>query len=222
MIHLLIYPSTHIMDNFTSGFLLSLSLCMDLGMVNVAIIRTGLQRGAQPAFLIGVGSSVGDLVYAGLSLVALSLVLNQPVVRWALWIGGTGYLTYLTLKMLRESWHKTLDMNAGAVLEGSNLRHFAQGIGLAMSSPTAILWFATVGGSIIVSNAGHREALLPFFSGFFLCGVVWAGAIALVVGKTRHMMSTTLIRALSFASALLFLYFAIKVFVDGWTTLVTH
>ncbi len=36
---------SQIMGLFLSGFLLSLSVCLDLGTVNVAIFRTGLQRG---------------------------------------------------------------------------------------------------------------------------------------------------------------------------------
>jgi L-lysine exporter family protein LysE/ArgO len=208
------------MDHFIHGFLLSLSLCLDLGLVNVAIVRTGLQRGMQPAFMIGLGSCVGDMFYAVLSLVALSLVLDQPIVRWALWVFGSAYLAYLTVKMFRESFGKTVDYSEGVAATTGATRHIAQGVGLALSSPTAILWFATVGGSVIAASAGHRDTLLPFFSGFFTCGVLWAGVMALVAGKGRQVMGNQFVRALSFASALLFLYFAVKVFADGYTTLV--
>jgi L-lysine exporter family protein LysE/ArgO len=43
--------------------------------------------------------------------------------------------------------------------------------------------------------------------------------MATLAGKGRQIMGNQLARALSFASALLFLYFAIKVFVDGYSSL---
>jgi len=55
------------MELFISGFLLSLSLCLDLGIVNVAIIKTGVEKGFLPSLNIGLGSTVGDIVYATLS-----------------------------------------------------------------------------------------------------------------------------------------------------------
>jgi L-lysine exporter family protein LysE/ArgO len=41
------------MELFISGFLLSLSLCLDLGIVNVAIIKTGIEKGFLPSLHIG-------------------------------------------------------------------------------------------------------------------------------------------------------------------------
>ncbi|GEM_PF-5542253 len=60
------------------------------------------ERGVIPAFMIGLGSGVGDLVYATLSLVGISLLLQFAVVRWALWIGGTIVLLTLTTIMIRH------------------------------------------------------------------------------------------------------------------------
>jgi L-lysine exporter family protein LysE/ArgO len=70
------------MERFVSGFLLSLSLCLDLGIVNVAVVKTGLERGVLPSFLVGLGSSFGDLIYALLSMVGMSLLMQFTVVRW--------------------------------------------------------------------------------------------------------------------------------------------
>lgn len=72
-----------------TGFLLSLSLCLDLGAVNVAMLHTGLKAGPKPAFLLGVGSCVGDLCYAGAAALGLSFILDYVIIGWMLWIGGT-------------------------------------------------------------------------------------------------------------------------------------
>ena len=217
---------------FVSGFLLSLTVCLDLGTVNIAMLRAGLQRGAASAFWLGVGSCVGDLVYAGLSAVAISVVLQFAAVRWALWLGGSGFMLFLAIKMIRESWHQmaapTANMAAGVLSQSVALgpadmaKHVLRGLGLALSSPSAILWFATVGGSVIAtqlttqSNAERGPALLTFFTGFFVAGIVWTVLIALVSGQGRKLMGPQLTRGLTLASALMFAYFAVKIFVDGY------
>ena len=84
------------------GFLLSLSLCADLGVVNVALIRLGIARGMQAAMCLGMGSCAGDMLYAVGSLSLVTLMAAHREVRLVLWIGGSGVLLWLAARMLRE------------------------------------------------------------------------------------------------------------------------
>ncbi|HLN49370.1 MAG TPA: LysE family transporter [Steroidobacteraceae bacterium] len=203
---------------FAAGYLLSLSLCMDLGVVNIAMVRAGLTRGMPTALLLGFGSCVGDMMYAVSSLSLITVLLAHRGVRIALWIGGSAVLLWLAVKMLRETWHpKQLAIatsgDAGALRPG---HEFARGVMLALSSPSAILWFAVVGGSVIAAHAGAGAALLAFLFGFFLAGVCWTILIATLAGYAHRRLSTRFIRGLSLASAILFCYFAVVVFVNGY------
>ncbi|WP_238933595.1 LysE family translocator [Brevibacillus choshinensis] len=211
------------MSWFLSGFFLSLSLCLDLGMVNVAIIRAGVERGLLPSFLIGVGSSFGDLIYALLSMVGISLLLENRVVRWMLWIGGTVILLYMTWNMLKE-FRRPKEIDLGSKEKRMDKRRswkdFSSGLGLALASPSAILWFATIGGSVIASsNADSTAALFSFFGGFFTASIAWSLFMAGVSSQGGKWLGHRLLRGFSFLSALLFLYFAGKVFIDGYHTL---
>jgi L-lysine exporter family protein LysE/ArgO len=209
---------------FAQGFLLSLSLCLDLGMVNVAIIKTGIEKGLKPSFAIGFGSCFGDLLYMSLALLGVGAVFELPPVKWTLWIAGTSMLLFLTCKMLRETWRpKTIEPGpAAATAAGKSLhRHFLSGLGLAMASPTAIAWFALVAGPIVAGmNIGHGPGLLVFAAGFFSAGLLWSLGAAWVSSVSGSWAGPKLVRALSFCSALLFLYFTAKVFWDGWTYIV--
>lgn len=212
------------MSWFFSGFFLSLSLCLDLGIVNVAIIRAGVARGLLPSFLIGVGSSFGDLIYALLSMVGISLLLESRIVRWVLWLGGTVILLYMTWNMLKEFRSpKAIDLRGedGAKEDSKrSWKDFSSGLGLALASPSAILWFATIGGSVIASSdASSTSALLLFFGGFFTASIAWSLFMAGVSSQGGKWLGHRLVRGFSFVSALLFLYFAGKVFVDGYYTL---
>lgn len=212
------------MSWFLSGFFLSLSLCLDLGIVNVAIIRAGVARGLLPSFLIGVGSSFGDLIYALLSMVGISLLLENRLIRWVLWLGGTVILLYMTWNMFKEFRKpKEIDLQESEGIQAGRRRSwkdFSSGLGLALASPSAILWFATIGGSVIASsNADSTTDLLLFFSGFFVASITWSLFMAGVSSQGGKWLGNRLVRAFSFVSALLFLYFAGKVFVDGYHTL---
>jgi L-lysine exporter family protein LysE/ArgO len=203
---------------FAAGFLLSLSLCADLGVVNIALVRAGLTHGMSAALYIGLGSCVGDLIYAVSSLSLVTLLLAHRDVRIVLWIGGSAVLLWLALKMLRETWHpKPLSIAQGADAGGIRPAHgFARGVMLALSSPTAILWFAAVGGSVIAAHATGAAALLPFLCGFCVAGVCWTLLMATLTGYAHRRLSTKFIRGLALTSAILFCYFAIVVFVSGY------
>jgi L-lysine exporter family protein LysE/ArgO len=214
---------------FGAGFLLSLSVCLDLGLVNVAILRTALRHGARPAFWVGLGSCFGDLTYFTLSAVGVTALLAWPPARWALWLGGTAVLLVMTARALRDAirprpfplGQPEADAQAGRDLRFRRL--FPLGLALALASPTAILWFAAVGGEIIASSvgAGQRRALVPFVAGFFAAGVVWSLALALTAAALGRVGGRRVVRALSAASAVLFAYFAAVVFRDGWRALLS-
>lgn len=205
---------------FLEGFLLSLSLCADLGIVNIATIRLGITRGARAALYLGLGSCVGDLLYAGASISLVSLLAAHRVVRWLLWIGGSGVLLWLAARMLREALRpRNLVIAEGAPADLRPAREFARGAMLALGSPSGVLWFAAVGGSVIAAQAAgaaRGAALLPFFAGFFAAGTLWTLLLAAVAGYAHRRLGSGLVRALSLLSAALFAYFAAGVLASGY------
>lgn len=206
------------MSAYRDGCLLSLSLCLDLGIVNVAILRVATQRGGTPAFLVGIGSGVGDLVYAGLSLTGAVVLLALPGVRWVMWLGGSAVLLWLAGRMIHEvlrphELHVEDALPAGAAT--SPARDLGWGVALALASPSAILWFAAVGGSVIATYGGSRAAVVPFLAGFWTAGVLWSAALAYGAGALRRTLGRRLVQALALASAALFVFFAVRVFLDG-------
>jgi L-lysine exporter family protein LysE/ArgO len=211
---------------FASGFLMSLSLCLDLGLVNVTILRTALRSGPRPALWVGLGSCLGDLTYFVLSALGVTALLTWGPVRWALWLGGTAVLLFLAARMIREVVRPhAIDLNAaGADVEAlaaapSRRRSFSLGLVMALSSPTAILWFVAVGGNVIAASAGRRGALVPFVAGFFAAGLTWSIAAAYGAAALGRLGGPRLVRALSALSAVLFLFLAVVVFRDGLRSL---
>jgi len=209
------------MQEFFTGFFLSLSLCMDLGLVNVVTLRISLTRGATAAFFLGIGSVAGDLIYFSLAVLGATTLLGSRSVRLGLWVFGTATLLYLVVRSLREVLHpKLLDINQALPEKRAGLaKLFVTGAGLALASPTAILWFAAVGGSIIASygqpNGDNRRVLAIFATGFTSAGMLWAALFAYGAAALKDLLGWRLVQALSLASAILFLYFAVDVFLSG-------
>ncbi|GIQ68285.1 lysine transporter LysE [Xylanibacillus composti] len=210
------------------GFLYSLSLCMDLGLVNVAILKLGLERGFRSSFALGLGSGIGDLIYLSLALAGLAVIFEYKAVSWGLWLLGTPVLLWLAWRMLRESMRsqaaRTGQELASAVEQSvdkrSDWKLFAAGIGLALSSPSLILAFAATSGAIVASvNIRDTHIWLSFVTGFFTTGVLWSFVMAWISSRSGKLMGAKTVRVLSLISAGIFLYFAWHVFTHGLQTL---
>ncbi|AZQ50370.1 LysE family transporter [Burkholderia cenocepacia] len=211
----------------SDGFFLSLSLCLDIGLVNVAMLSLTLSHGFRPGFWLGVGSCVGDLVYAALALAGMAVLLQFEAVRWIVWIGGGAVLLFLTWKMAREALTpaKAADDDADDAPQprASARRSFLRGMLLAMSSPSAILWFAAVGGALIAKAGATTPATASvFLSGFFLGGLAWTLFMCTLASHGRKRAGAGLMRACHVASALLFAYFSYSVIVGGYRDLIVH
>jgi L-lysine exporter family protein LysE/ArgO len=206
---------------FLKGFLFSLALCLDLGVVNLAIMKTGLDRGFAASFRIGFGSCFGDAFYMMLALVGWTAVFHYPGVQWVLWIGGTIVLLWLTRNMIRDTIRPKMLTGGGEVVKSrGGWGDVLVGAGLAISSPTLILSFAAIAGPVVADlDIRNGAVLAAFVIGFVLAGIMWSVLIAWL-GSHAARLGTRTVRGLSLLSALLFLAFAVNLFWNGLRDLV--
>ncbi|WP_260960742.1 LysE family translocator [Pseudomonas citri] len=207
---------------FSNGFLLSLSLCLEIGLANMAMITLAMQRGFAQGVWLGVGTCVGDLIYAILAMAGMAVLLQIEWVRWVLWIGGSAVLCYLCAKMVMSALRVKASDPGGAANQwgDSNRALFARGVMLAMSSPSAILWFAAVGGAIIARQSSDMVSAGLFLSGFFAAGIFWAFVLCTLAAQGGRLMGQQLVKYTYIASALIFAYFAAYVVITGYAEFV--
>lgn len=218
----------HALPLLSDGFFLSLSLCLDIGIANVAIISLTLSHGFKPGMMLGLGTCIGDLIYAALALAGMAALLQFDAVRWVVWIGGAIVLLFLTFKMAREALYPA----SAPPVEGeadvatprpSHLRSFLRGVLLAVSSPSAILWFAAVGGALIAkAGATGKVSASVLLTGFLCGGLAWTVFICTLASHGRKRAGTTLLRACHVLSAVLFAYFSYSVIVHGYRDLILN
>jgi L-lysine exporter family protein LysE/ArgO len=208
------------MDVFITGFLLSISLCLDLGIVNVALIDTSLKHGTRPALWMGLGSCVGDMVWAIVSLLGMSILLQFTAVRWITWLGGGSILLCLAVKMARQAWQDAKQIESTTLPHAGRRGMFARGMMLAMASPSSILWFAAVGGSLIAqATDGSMLSTARFLSGFFAGGMAWTLLMIYSATHGAKLFGQRFTQGCLLLSALLYLWFAGLVLINGYRNL---
>ncbi|MDB6060660.1 MAG: lysine transporter LysE [Verrucomicrobiaceae bacterium] len=206
-----------IIDLFASGFLLSLSLCLDIGIVNIALINTAVRSGMRSAMALGLGSCFGDLAYAALSLVGIGVLLKFAWVHELIAVVGIAVLLFLAWDAARSAW-RTEAVAATAhqpIQKLSQRKLFIRGFVLSLASPTSILWFVAVGGSLIAQHNPQSSAgLFALFAGFFCGGLSWCLFITGLSARGGRALGDRFRRYCNAISTLLFLYFALRILFD--------
>lgn len=203
------------MELFVLGALLAFSINIELGVVNVMIVRTAIDRGAWPAFLIGLGSCIGDVIWACAGALGVSALLQWPPAAWILWLGGSAILCWFAAAALRDAVRSRSIDDSSPLRRANGLGAVALGLGIALGSPTLILWTATVGGSVVAAQAKSLAGFVPFISGFAAAAVLHSAVLSSLVGATRRFAGPHVVRAVSLVSALMFAAFAVGNFVNG-------
>ncbi|QXI26107.1 LysE family translocator [Pseudomonas vanderleydeniana] len=203
---------------FTSGFFLSLSLCLDIGLANIAMITLAMQRGFLQGFWLGLGTCFGDLIYAILALVGMTVLLQFTWVKWTLWIGGSALLIYFAIRMIINAWQNHASIQGSEqASKRSGGKEFLRGIFMAVSSPSAILWFAAVGGTLISrSGAGGLGNASLFLAGFFVAGVCWCVGVCTAASHGGKLLGDRMLKYSYIASAVIFAGFAVYVIGTGY------
>ena len=128
-------------------------------------------------------------------------------------------------RALRSAGKDVISLDAGEpdldTPRPAYLRSFFRGMLLAVSSPSAILWFAAVGGALIAkAGATGKASASVFLIGFFCGGLAWTVFICMLASHGRKRAGTALLRACHVLSAVLFAYFAYSVIVNGYHDLI--
>ena len=131
------------MEIFLLGAALAFSINIELGVVNVMIVRTAIDRGAWPAFLIGLGSCIGDVIWACAGALGVSALLQWPPAAWVLWLGGSAILCWFAAAALRDA------VRGGSIDDSSPLRRAtglrAVGLGLGVKDFRVVFVFSDLG-----------------------------------------------------------------------------
>jgi threonine/homoserine/homoserine lactone efflux protein len=195
---------------FIAAFVLALSGAMMPGPLLTVTIAQTAKRGFIASVLIVAGHAILELLLVSGLVLGLGNMLRTRTVMCAVAVVGGAMLLWMGWGMLRDGWRGSVDIGdiardgeGPAVLERSGLsliRLVGAGIGVSISNPYWLLWWATVGVSGLTLSRGIAGSPLTAIAGFFfghISGdVIWYLAVGIAVATGRRLLSPTVYRGI--------------------------
>ena len=188
------------MQPFVQGVLMGLGVSVPIGPINVLIMSYAL-RSYTKALCLGLGAMSADMLYLALSAFGISQLAKIPIVFACISVFGAAFLLYIALGIYRQAKRSVQIQSAE---RGSHVAVFGKGFLLNIFNPYVIMFWLSVSVSIGRERFGLALAGL-------VCGILsWIMLFALAVYKSRAKISNRAARAFAYISALILLFFALK------------
>lgn len=154
------------------------------GAVNAEAMRRGFSGGFRPAFLIQLGSLVGDVAWAALGLTGAAMLVAWDAVAVALGLVGAAFLFALARAAFIDAI-RGRHPEAAAARGG---RPFAVGLVFGLANPAGLAFWTGIGAGVVATDDGQvaPARLLLFLTAFVLGVVVWGGGMAAAVSWGRR------------------------------------
>lgn len=184
------------------------------GAVNTEAMRRGFGGGFRPAFLVQLGSLVGDVGWAALGLTGAAVLAGADAFAVGLGLVGAGFLFYLARTALADAISGQQPNGAS----GRQGRPFAVGLVFGLINPAGLAFWSGIGAGFVASSDGQLapSRLVLFLAAFTLGAVVWGGGMAAVVGWGRRFAGARFFRWVNALCGAVLAYFGARVL---WSTL---
>ncbi|QLH75536.1 MAG: LysE family transporter [Methanomassiliicoccales archaeon] len=193
---------------FISALGLSLLMCATPGAVNTEALRRGVAGGFRRAFMLEIGSCIGDLFWASLALVGLAFLTENSTLRIALGIGGSALLLYLAYKGIMDA--RRCEMPE--VPENLGKDDLTTGALISLGNPFQLAFWVGIGGTAIAVIVPDPETIhyMVFFLGYTSGLLVFSILYSSLVAYGRRYITPKLFQIINILCALVLVYFALS------------
>lgn len=195
-----------------SSVLLGIAFCAPPGAVTAEALRRGVARGFKAALGIGLGSLIGDAVWAIIALVGLAVIVQNDWARLLLGAVGVYFLLRLAWGALSDAWQGEMP-KAHAVDSRSD---FVTGAALSIGNPWAVAFWLGVGASTVTNAVAQPQTIhfVVFFVAFMAAATAYAFFMAALIAFGRRYINASFFRMINLACGLFLGYFGITLFVN--------
>lgn len=181
---------------------ISLSGALMPGPVFATVVAKGFDD-RNAGLKISAGHAVIEVPLIIAIFLGFEAVLKDESVFALIGLVGGAFLLYMGISMFRTKLE-------GDKVQGSRLRPFSAGIVLTAANPYFLVWWATVGASLIGVAAGYGLLMLPVFAAVHLsCDLGWLQFVSYSVNRSRSFITGKRYRLLFAGCGTLLVAFAL-------------
>jgi threonine/homoserine/homoserine lactone efflux protein len=202
------------MRDFSEGLAFGLILQISVGPVCIAVLHKGLTQGFRHAFPMVWGVALVDTLYVALSMAGVSIILQIDAAQQAVGLIGALLLVYFGARYLRTPADSARIEHSSE----SPQKSFTLGIGLTLTNPLTILFWAGVLGAMMSTHTFAADSgVIHFAAGCIAATLLFLTTVALAGHFLERVLTGTLTVWLNRIVGLFLIGFAIKLAVDALT-----
>ncbi len=189
----------------TFGIFMGIAFAAPPGIVTAETFRRGVSRGFPAALSVQLGSLIGDATYCLLALAGVAVLVQNPITQRALGIVSVCFLMYLSItgimsELRAPNAERAPQTERCGERSLSRRNSFFTGMFLSLTNPWAISFWLSLGGTLASYGAMEsNNTMALFFMSFFGACLVYAFAMAFLIGVTRKAIPPTLGKWISIA-----------------------
>ncbi|MEG1617160.1 MAG: LysE family translocator [Bacteroidales bacterium] len=168
------------------GVLIGILVSAPLGPIGVLVIQRTLNKGRHAGLMTGMGAAVSDLLYALVSGLGLSFIMDFVTSNEAtLQIVGSIVIFVLGLYLWKKNPLK--DLNTSAVSNTSHATYFATGFLLTLSNPLIIFFYlALFARTNFMLEATTWTHYMVGYASVMTGALIWWFFITWIMNKARN------------------------------------
>ena len=176
-----------ILEMLFKGLLIGIMASAPMGPVGILCVQRTLNKGRWPGFATGVGAALSDIVYAfvtGLGLSFLVDIIHDPIYAYWMKIIGSGLLLVFGVYTYRSNPVNNV-RPVTRTKTGSLISNFITGFFVTFSNPLMILAFGAMFGMFTFVLNENPLAMIAGYVGIILGALLWWFALTWLVDKVR-------------------------------------
>lgn len=200
---------------FIAGaMVISLTGVMAPGPLSAATMGKG-SRSPHAGALIAVGHGIIEFPLMVAILFGLGYVFDLPYVKQGIGLAGGAYMLFMAVGMFRS-------LGSGALEGADDSRSpMAAGAALSAANPYFLIWWATVGGALLMQAAGFGAAgIAVFMVAHWLCDLGWSWFLSALSFNGGRIYGAVFQKAISAVSGAALVFFGAKFIYDAARVLV--
>lgn len=170
---------------------LALLVTFTPGPAVLLAISNAIALGPRRAFIASLGNALGLLIVSAAAMAGMGVILATSAGAFTVVkLAGAGYLIYLGIRQWRGRDSVIVPTELATASTHSSRRLFAQGLGVALTNPKAILFFSALFPQFIRPEAPAFEQFMVLTLTFAGCALT-SHAVYIALARTlRHQLTS--------------------------------